>query len=78
MEQHMRATAFANRGLVSVVATQSLTPHRLAAAMHHALQQGRVSEVVRARWDGNGLSRIADQIGNLLPVRSMYYRRTAS
>lgn len=78
VEQHIRAQAFAGRGLVQMLSAADLTPARLAATMSQALHEGPPSPAVRARWDGNGLRRIASEIEGLLPVSNRTRRLAAS
>jgi predicted glycosyltransferase len=77
LEQHIRARAFAARGLVTALPADQLTPVRLADTMQRALEQGPPSATVRSQWDGAGLPRIAEQIERLLPARQMANWRTA-
>ncbi|MHB8617996.1 MAG: glycosyltransferase family protein [Chloroflexota bacterium] len=76
-EQHIRAEAFAARGLVTMLPPDELTPARLAAAMERALELGPLSATVRGRWDGGGLPRIAAHISRLLPATAAPRRRPA-
>lgn len=78
LEQHIRAQAFAARGLVEMVPMDEASPPRLATAMAHALRQGSVPVAIRAKWDGQGLSRIATQITRLLPAADHTRPRTTA
>jgi predicted glycosyltransferase len=66
LEQHIRAQAFAARGLVQMVPADEATPARLATAIERALLQGSPPAAIHQRWDGNGLPRIAGHIADLL------------
>jgi predicted glycosyltransferase len=66
LEQHIRAQAFAARGLVEMVPADEVTPARLATALERALLQGSPPVAIYKRWDGNGLPRIAGHIADLL------------
>ena len=70
LEQHLRAQAFAARGLVEMVPADEVTPARLAAAIEQALRHaaGPRPAPADAPWDGNGLPRIAAEIAHLLPA----------
>lgn len=77
LEQHIRAQAFADRGLVTVLPAAELSPVRLAMTMQRALEQGPPPVAVQARWDGAGLPRIAAHVERLLPARPMANQRIA-
>jgi predicted glycosyltransferase len=66
LEQHLRAQAFAARGLVQMVPADAVTPARLASAVERALLQGAPPAAIYTQWDGNGLPRIAGHIAELL------------
>ena len=77
-EQHIRAHAFAQRGLVDMLPEAELTPDRLARAMRHALSRARGTCATKAVWDGGGLTRIATHIADLLPARANSRRRASA
>jgi predicted glycosyltransferase len=66
LEQHLRAQAFAARGLVEMVPADEATPARLATAIERALLQGAPPAAIYTQWNGNGLPRIAGHIADLL------------
>jgi predicted glycosyltransferase len=67
LEQHIRAAAFAARGLVEMVPAHEATPARLAEALVGALHRGPPSADTYSKWDDGGLPRIAGVIAQLLP-----------
>lgn len=69
LEQHIRAQAFAARGLVSMVPASEATPARLAAAIERALSAAPPGSA-RAQWDGRGLPRLAARIDAALGGRA--------
>jgi predicted glycosyltransferase len=70
LEQHIRASAFAARGLVEMLSADEATPARLATALEHGLAQGPPTAETRALWDRGGLARIASEIATLLPAHT--------
>jgi predicted glycosyltransferase len=66
LEQHIRAQAFAARGLVEMVPADEVTPARLATVVERALLQGSPPAAIYQQWNGNGLPRIASHIADLL------------
>jgi predicted glycosyltransferase len=76
-EQHIRAEAFAARGLVEMVPADEATPLRLAETVERVLEQPW-PPATRGHWDGAGLSRIAALIADGLRRHDhMYQRATA-
>jgi predicted glycosyltransferase len=78
LEQHMRAQAFAARGLVEMVPADEVTPARLATAVERALRQGSPPTAIHQRWDGNGLPRIAGHIADLLSSHPRLHQRATA
>ena len=67
LEQHIRAEAFAARGLVQMLPAAELSPSRLAVTIWRTLHNLPGSSPVSSGWEGNGLARIAGAIAGLLP-----------
>ena len=78
LEQHIRAQAFAARGLVEMVPADEVTPARLAAAVERALLQGSPPAAIHQRWNGNGLPRIAGHIADLLSSHSRLHQKASA
>ncbi len=78
LEQHIRAEAFAARGLIHMLSAADLSATKLAETMRHALRQGPASPATRKQWNGDGLPHIAAAIASLLPVRATAQQRAAS
>jgi predicted glycosyltransferase len=66
LEQHIRAQAFAARGLVDMIPADEVTPARLATAVERALLQGSPPAAIYKQWNSDGLPRIAGHIADLL------------
>src|SRR5579872_4864731 len=67
LEQHIRAEAFAARGLVQMLPAAELSPSRLAVTIWRTLHNLPGSSPVSSGWEGNGLARISREIASLLP-----------
>ncbi|MGI8827962.1 MAG: glycosyltransferase family protein [Chloroflexota bacterium] len=78
LEQHIRAHAFAARGLIHMLSADDLSPVSLACAMGRALHEGPATSAIRAEWDGAGLVRIASEFAGLLPLHRRARNRAAS
>jgi predicted glycosyltransferase len=78
LEQHIRAQAFAARGLVEMVPADEVTPARLATTIEHALRQGSPPALIHKRWNGNGLPHIAGHIADLLSSHSRLHERATA
>jgi predicted glycosyltransferase len=78
LEQHIRAQAFAARGLVEMVPADEVTPARLATTIERALLQGAPPAAIHQLWNGNGLPRIAGYIADLLSSQSRLRQRASA
>jgi predicted glycosyltransferase len=78
LEQYIRAQAFAARGLLSAQSMDRLTQAALAESIEQALQHGPPSTAIRAQWDGEGLSRIAAHVGQMLQAAHCTQRRASA
>jgi predicted glycosyltransferase len=78
LEQHIRAQAFAARGLVEMVPADEVTPARLATTIERALLQGAPPAAIHQLWNGNGLPRIAGYIADLLSSHSRLRQRASA
>jgi predicted glycosyltransferase len=77
LEQHIRAEAFAARGLVEMVPADEVTPRRLAETVERVLEQPW-PPATRGHWDGAGLSRIAAHIADELHHHDYMYQRATA
>jgi predicted glycosyltransferase len=78
LEQHIRAQAFAARGLVEMVPAEEVTPARLATTIERALLQGSPPAALHKQWNGNGLPRLASHITDLLSSHSRLRQRATA
>jgi predicted glycosyltransferase len=69
LEQHIRAQAFAARGLVQMLPARTLSTETLADAMRQAVRQGGPSRQILSRWNSDGLRNIASEFASLLSTR---------